>query len=61
VHATGVRIWQGLALAEDEVRADAIAGGLTVPQYRAILQKKYKQIIAALKAASDDKETDHAT
>jgi hypothetical protein len=61
VHATGVRIWQGLALAEDEVRVDAIAGGLTVPQYRAILQKKYKQIIAALKAASDDKETDHAT
>jgi N-acetylmuramoyl-L-alanine amidase len=61
VHATGVRIWQGLALAEDEVRAEAISGGLTVPQYRAILQKKYKQIIETLKAASADKETDHAT
>jgi len=61
VHATGVRIWQGLALAEDELRAEAIAGGLTVPQYRAILQKKYKQIIETLKAASADQETDHAT
>lgn len=61
VHATGVRIWEGLAVAEDEIRAEAIAGGLTVPQYRAILQKKYKQIIATLKAASADKETDHAT
>ena len=61
VHATGVRIWQGLALAEDEVREEAIAGGFTVPQYRNILQKKYKQIIAALKAASAPKETDHAS
>jgi len=52
VHATGVRLWQGLALAEDQMQTQAAARGLSVPQYRAILQKKYKEILAALKRAS---------
>ena len=58
VHATGVRVWQGLAIAEDETRERAIAAGLTMPQYRSILRKKYKQIIEALKAAAADQEKD---
>jgi hypothetical protein len=52
VHATGVRLWQGLALAEDQMQTQAAARGISVSQYRAILQKKYKEILAALKAAA---------
>jgi len=52
VHATGVRIWQGLALAEDQMRVQAAGQGIPVSQFRAILQKKYKEIIATLKANS---------
>jgi len=61
VHATGVRIWQGLALAEDQMRAQAAAQGLPVPQYRSILQKKYKEIMATLKASSAAREKSNAT
>jgi hypothetical protein len=61
VHATGVRIWEGLALAEDQLRAQAAAQGLPVPRYRSMLQKKYKEIIATLKASSAAKENSHAT
>jgi hypothetical protein len=52
VHETGVRVWQGLALAEDQVQTQAAASGISVQQYRAILRKKYKEILAALKAAA---------
>ncbi len=61
VHATGVRIWQGLALAEDQMRAQAAGQGLPVSEYRSMLQKKYKEIMATLKASSAAKETSHAT
>lgn len=61
VHATGVRIWQGLALAEDQMRSQAVAKGLSVPEYRSILRKKYKEVMAALKAISAAKEKSHAT
>jgi len=60
VHATGARIWQGLSLAEDQIRSQAAAQGLPVPEYRSILRKKYKEIIATLKASAA-KETSHAT
>jgi N-acetylmuramoyl-L-alanine amidase len=60
VHKTGVRLWQGLALAEDQLRTEAAAQGLRLPQYRSILRKKYKEIITALKAASANEEH-HAT
>jgi hypothetical protein len=52
VHATGVRLWQGLALAEDEMKRRAAARGIPVTRYRAILQKQYKEVLAALKAAA---------
>lgn len=61
VHATGVRLWQGLALAEDQLRAHAAAQGLPLSVYRSILRKKYKEITTTLKAASDAKEERHAT
>jgi N-acetylmuramoyl-L-alanine amidase-like protein len=61
VHATGVRLWQGLAMAEDQIRTEAAARGLPLSRYRSILQKKYKEILATLRALSATKETDHAT
>lgn len=61
VHATGVRLWEGLALADDQVRSQAMAAGLTVARYRSLLRHKYKQIIATLNAANTAKETTHAT
>lgn len=59
VHATGVRIWEGLVLAEDQLRGDAIAHGVALSRYRPILREKYQQIIATLKAASDAEEHNH--
>ncbi len=56
IHATGVRLWQGLALAEDQMQTQAAARGISVSQYRATLRKKYKEILAALKAAATANE-----
>jgi N-acetylmuramoyl-L-alanine amidase len=61
IHATGVRLWQGLALAEDQMQTQAAARGISVSQYRAILRKKYKEILAALKAAATANENQHET
>ena len=61
VQATGDRIWQGLAVAEDRMRRAAAARGLPVSQYRSVLRKKYKEILDVLKAMSDTRETSHAT
>jgi len=59
VHATGVRIWEGVALAEEQLRSDAIARGIPVSRYRSVLREKYQQIIETLKAASDAEEHNH--
>ena len=61
VHATGVRLWEGLALADDQMRTQAMAAGLTLARYRSLLRHKYKQIIATLSAAIPAKETTHAS
>jgi hypothetical protein len=61
IHATGVRLWQGVALAEDQMQTQAAARGVSVSQYRAILQKKYKEILAALKAAATANDNHHET
>ena len=61
VHHTGVRIWEGLALADDELRTQAAARGLAVAKYRTILRKKYKEILETLKTASNSKEKSNAT
>ena len=57
VHATGVRLWQGLALAEDQMQTQAAASGMSVFSYRAILRKKYKEVLAAVKAAATASES----
>ena len=57
MHATGVRLWQGLALAEDQIQAQANARGVPVARYKIILQKKYKEVLAALKAAAAANES----
>jgi len=61
VHHTGVRLWEGLALADDEMRTQAAARGLAVAKYRSILRKKYKEILETLKTASNSKEKSNAT
>jgi len=61
VHATGVRLWQGLALAEDQITTQAASRGIPVSRYRAILQKQYKEVLAALKAAATASDNRHET
>jgi len=61
VHHTGVRLWQGLALAEDQMQTQAASRGIPVSRYRAILQKQYKEILAALKAAATASDNHHET
>jgi hypothetical protein len=61
VHHTGVRLWEGLALADDEMRTQAAARGLAVVKYRSVLRKKYKEILETLKTANDSKEKSNAT
>jgi len=61
VHHTGVRLWEGLALADDEMRTQAAARGLAVAKYRSVLRKKYREILETLKTASNSKEKHNAT
>jgi len=61
VHHTGVRLWEGLALADDEMRTQAAARGLAVAKYRSILRKKYREILETLKTAISSKEKNNAT
>jgi hypothetical protein len=61
VHATGVRLWQGLALAETQMQTQAAARGIPVSRYRAILRKQYKEVLAALKAAATASDNHHET
>jgi hypothetical protein len=61
VHHTGVRLWQGLALAEDQMQTQAASRGITVSSYRAILRKKYKEVLAALRAAGAINDNRHET
>jgi len=61
VHATGVRLWQGLALAEAQTEIQAAARGIPVNNYRTILQKQYKEVLAALKRAATANDNRHET
>jgi N-acetylmuramoyl-L-alanine amidase len=61
VHHTGVRLWQGLALAEVQMQTQAAARGIPVSRYRAILQKKYKEVLAVLKATATASDKRHET
>ena len=61
INATGTRIWQGLILAEEQVRAQALGQGLSVTKYRKVLHQKYKEILAAEKTNSAVKEKSNGT
>jgi hypothetical protein len=61
MRATGMRVWQGLVAAENQMRAQAAAQGLSVSRYRSILRARFKEIIATLKGSIAAKEEHHAT
>jgi len=56
VQVTGNRVWQGLLMAEDQVQRQAATAAMPVPKYIAVLQHRYRQIIAVLKSKSPGKE-----
>lgn len=56
VKITGNRVWQGLLRAEDRMQRQAAISGLPLSKYKAGLQQRYRQITAALKSKSPEKE-----
>lgn len=56
VKQSGARLWKGLLLAEEQVRQEAAAHGVTVAQHRAGLQQRYLETIAALRSRSASQE-----
>jgi len=56
VNATGPDLWNGLALAEERRRESAAERGVTLAEYRKILQQKYKDALSALQDRSADEE-----
>ncbi len=56
--AAGASLRNGLQRAEERLRQDASASGLTVPAYRARLQQRYRRLIAALNVESALEEND---
>ena len=55
-NATGPDLWKGLALAEERRRESAAERGVTVAEYRKILQQRYKDAQSALQDRSADQE-----
>ena len=45
--ATGPDLWSGLEIAEERVREAAAERGITVSEYRKILQRKYRDLLSA--------------
>jgi hypothetical protein len=54
VQVTGNRLWQGLIYAEQHLREQASLAGMTVPQYKQLLQQRYKELILALYSADEE-------
>ena len=54
VRATGNRMWQGLIYADQQIREQATLAGLTAPQYKNLLQQRYKDLIRALYSADEE-------
>jgi hypothetical protein len=55
-NATGPDLWKGLALAEERRRESAAERGVTVAEYRKILQHRYKDAQSALQDRSAEQE-----
>jgi len=59
VHATGPELWNALAVAEERRRESAAERGVTLSEYRKILQQKYKDARSALQERSAAEEKQH--
>lgn len=57
VKSTGVRLWKGLVLAEEQLRQDAAAHGVPLAAYRKNRQKKLKEMLEALRTKGAPEET----
>ena len=55
--STGVRLWKGLVLAEEQLRQDATSHGLPLATYRRYRQNKLREMLEALKAKGAPEET----
>lgn len=56
LNATGSRLWQGLVLAEEQLRQEAAARSVPVALHRQALQRKYQKILVALERSGAQKE-----
>jgi hypothetical protein len=61
INSTGPGLWKGLALAETRIRESATKRGLTIAQYRKLLQQKYISARAASKSGGVDEEKRNAS
>jgi hypothetical protein len=58
LEATGMPIWEGLLLAEERLRRDALSQGRTMDDYRRLLRRSYRSTIAASQPGDAHKESD---
>ena len=58
-NATGPGMWKGLASADERLRQDAAAQGVTPGQYRRLLQRRYRDAISALEHKNIGEENQH--
>lgn len=56
LESTGGRMSQGLVWAEEQLRQDAAAQGMSLKQYRKALQQKYRELARALPGSEISKE-----
>ena len=54
--STGARLWKGLVLAEEQLRQDAAAHNLPVATYRAIRQRRLREMLEALRTKGAPEE-----
>jgi hypothetical protein len=59
VQSTGARLQPGLLLGETQFRARAAKLQIPAPQYRSMLQRNFREIMAAAKPGDTAKETAH--
>ena len=56
IKSTGPDLWKGLALAEERRRESAAERGVTMAEYRKILQQTYQDVRSVLQEGSTDEE-----
>jgi hypothetical protein len=58
-NSTGPDLWTGLTLAEERVRKAAAEHGMAVPEYRKVLQQRYREAQSASQHKSASEEYQH--